>query len=837
MKFSELVDISELRELCESFTSITGAVTAILDLEGDILTASGWQDICTRFHRVHPATASRCRESDTVLAGRLGKGERYNVYKCQNGLIDVAVPITIGGEHVANFFTGQFFFEPPDKEYFIRQAEEFGIDKDSYLEALNNVPIFSEDKVRSMMEFFTRLAQLIGEMGLARKNLKEANAELSTHQEHLEELVMERTAELSRANRELQAEIAERKRAEDALRRSEKKFSLAFQAMPSVLVIASLADGRYMEVNEAFERVMGYRRDEVIGRSSLELNIWQNPEDRAIVLGMLAEGKKVRDLEIGFRSKSGAILVGLYSAEIIEIGTERCLLSLLNDITARKKMEEELRHSEERYRRLYNDTPVMLHSIDPDGRLVSVSNYWLETLGYERGEVLGRRTTEFLTEASRRYATEVILPEYYRTGSCKEVPYQIVKKNGKILDVLLSAIAERDSEGKVVRSLAVMVDVTERKRAEEARRKSEKKFLTVFQAVPALLGITTLAEGRFIDVNETCTRILGYQREEMIGRTSLELAIWESQADRDRVIRALEEQGTVRDIEVNLRGKTGESFVGLTSAEFIDIDGEQYVLTMINDITARKRAEMEIEILNTNLADRAFELETANRELETFNYSVSHDLRKPLTVINGYCQAIQELCSDKLDEQCRRYLGEAYDGTLRMNRLIDTLLNFSRLTHIKPRRETVDLSGMAQAVAAELQLAEPARGVAFRITEGIKANGDANLLRVVLDNLLGNAWKYTGTRDEGIIEFGTTEVDGKPAYYVRDNGAGFDMADAGKMFQPFQRLPGAEECRGFGIGLATVERIIRRHGGRVWAEGEPGKGAIFYFTLGGDRTI
>ena len=638
MKFSELVDISELRELCESFTSITGAVTAILDLEGDILTASGWQDICTRFHRVHPATASRCRESDTVLAGRLGKGERYNVYKCQNGLIDVAVPITIGGEHVANFFTGQFFFEPPDKEYFIRQAEEFGLDKDSYLEALNNVPIFSEDKVRSMMEFFTRLAQLIGEMGLARKDLKEANAELRTHQEHLEEVVMERTAELSSANRELQAEIAERKRAEDALRRSE-----------------------------------------------------------------------------------------------------------------------------ERYRRLYKDTPVMLHSIDPDGRLVSVSNYWLETLGYERSEVLGRRTTELLTESSRRYATEVVLPEFFRTGSCKEVPYQILKKNGEILDVLLSATAERDSGGKVVRSLAVMVDVTERKRAEEARRKSEKKFLTVFHAVPALLGITTLAEGRFIDANETCMRILGYQREEMIGRTSLELGIWESQADRDRVIRALEEHGTVRDIEVNLRGKTGESFVGLTSAEFIDIDGEQYVLSMINDITARKRAEMKIEILNTNLADRAFELETANQELETFNYSVSHDLRKPLTVINGYCQAIQELCSGKLDEQCRHYLQEAYDGTLRMNQLIDTLLNFSRLTHIEPRRETVDLSGVAQAVAAELQLAEPGRRVAFRITEGIKANGDANLLRVVLDNLLGNAWKYTGTRDEGIIEFGTTEVDGKPA--------------------------------------------------------------------------
>ena len=835
MKFSELVDINELHELCKSFTAITGAVTAILDLEGTILTATTeWQDICTCFHRGHPETAIRCRESDTVLAGRLGKGERYNVYKCRNGLIDVAVPITIGGEHVANLFTGQFFFEPPDREYFIRQAEEFGFDKDSYIAALNKVPILSEDKVRSMMEFFTRLAQLIGEMGLASKNLEEANEELHKHQEHLEELVLERTAELSGANRELQAGIAERNRAEKALRESETKFSKAFQSMPSVLVIASLAEGRYTEVNEAFERVMGYRRDEVIGRSSLELNIWQNPEDRANVIRMLAEGSAVRDLEIGFRSKSGAIIVGLYSAEIIEIGAERCLLSLMNDITARKKAEEELRYSEERYRLLYNETPVMLHSIDHDGRLVSVSNYWLETLGYERSEVLGRRTTEFLTEASRFYATEVVLPDFFRTGSCKEVPYQMVKKNGEILDALLSAIAERDSEGKVVRSLAVMVDVTERKRAEEARRKSEKKFLTVFHAVPALLGITTLKEGRFIDINETCVRILGYQRDELIGRTSLQLGIWESQADRERAMRALEEQGTVRDIEINLRGKTGERFVGLMSAEFIDIDGEQYVLSMINDITDRKQAAEEIERLHTDLAARAVDLEMANRELETFNYTVAHDLRKPLTVVNGYCQAIKELCGLNLDETCKDFLQEAYDGTLRMNQLIDALLNFSRLTHVEPRRETVDLSDVAQAVAAELQLSEPARRVVFRITEGIEANGDPNLLRVVLDNLLGNAWKYTATRDEGIIEFGATEVDGKPAWFVRDNGTGIDMADAEKMFQPFQRLPGAETCRGFGIGLATVERIIRRHGGRIWAEGEPGKRTTLYFTLGDD---
>jgi signal transduction histidine kinase len=262
--------------------------------------------------------------------------------------------------------------------------------------------------------------------------------------------------------------------------------------------------------------------------------------------------------------------------------------------------------------------------------------------------------------------------------------------------------------------------------------------------------------------------------------------------------------------------------------------GSHIILLAMEDITERKSAEDKIERLNIDLTARASDLEDANRELEAFNYTVAHDLRKPLTIVNAYCQAIRELCGDKLNEECKGYLQEAYDGTLRMNRLIDALLKFSRLAHVEPRRETVALSAMAHGVATELRLAEPGRRIEFRIADGLSADGDAALLRVVLDNLLGNAWKYTGRREEGIIEFGITEVDGNPAWFIRDNGAGFDMADADKLFIPFQRLPGAKECKGFGIGLATVERIIRRHGGRIWAEGEPGKGATFYFTLAAD---
>lgn len=189
MKLSELLPIAELQELCEQFTALTGAVTAILDLEGNILIATGWQDVCTRFHRVHPGTASRCRESDTVLASRLEKGETYNVYKCRNGLVDVAVPIVFMGEHVGNFFTGQFLTSPPDTEAFAAQARQFNFPPDEYLGALSRVPVFSDQQIRLIMGFFTRLTHLIGEMGVARMKEEAARKELQKSRQLLQTII------------------------------------------------------------------------------------------------------------------------------------------------------------------------------------------------------------------------------------------------------------------------------------------------------------------------------------------------------------------------------------------------------------------------------------------------------------------------------------------------------------------------------------------------------------------------------------------------------------------------------------------------------------------------
>ncbi|MGH2377426.1 MAG: sensor histidine kinase [Candidatus Limnocylindria bacterium] len=242
----------------------------------------------------------------------------------------------------------------------------------------------------------------------------------------------------------------------------------------------------------------------------------------------------------------------------------------------------------------------------------------------------------------------------------------------------------------------------------------------------------------------------------------------------------------------------------------------------------RERSARAADLARLNL-----DLEEANRELESFSYSVAHDLRAPLRAMDGFSQALLRDHGGQLDETGSRHLRFVSESAQEMGRLIDDLLRLSRVSRTEVRRERFDLSAAARAVAEDLQRSSPDRRVEVAIQEGLVANGDPRLLAIALGDLIGNAWKFTRTRAYPRIEVGAFDTEGRQTFFVRDNGVGFDMAYAGKLFGVFERLHPADEFEGTGIGLATVQRIVRRHGGRAWAEGEPDWGATFYFTLEG----
>lgn len=350
--------------------------------------------------------------------------------------------------------------------------------------------------------------------------------------------------------------------------------------------------------------------------------------------------------------------------------------------------------------------------------------------------------------------------------------------------------------------------------------------------------LITDVQGRIIWVNPAFTRLTGYTSQEAIGHTPRLLKSGEhDQTVYSELWDTLLSGNVWRGQLSNLR-KDGSLYTEeQTITPVPDEHGTlSHFIAIKHDVTERQRAREEILRLNEELEQRVrqrtAELTAVNRELEAFSSSVSHDLRAPLRSIQGFSKWLLDDHAEQLDAQGKDYLQRVYAASQRMQRLIDDLLNLARLAGGEMRREKVDLGGLAQTIAAELSQAHPDRSVEFIITRDLAADGDPHLLQVALENLFNNAWKYSSKHRTARIEFGLTEHGGTPVFFVRDDGAGFDPSYAHKLFAPFQRLHSDSEFEGTGIGLATVQRIVHRHGGSIWAEGGVERGAAFYFTLG-----
>lgn len=412
---------------------------------------------------------------------------------------------------------------------------------------------------------------------------------------------------------------------------------------------------------------------------------------------------------------------------------------------------------------------------------------------------------------------------------------------------------ERRVEGRTTELLSLneelQREIAERKVAEDELIDSRRRLADIINFLPdATLVISQ--EGKVIAWNQAMEEMTGISAAQMLGKGDYEYARPFYGEKRpiliDLVLRPNKKEETVYYLfewdndtitaEVFIAAFKGGTYLRAKARPLYDAHGNVVgAIESIRDVTTRKEAEAKVQRLTTELEERVKErtaqLESANRELEAFAYSVSHDLRAPLRAMSGFSHLLLEYYGEKLDDQGRHYLQRMDQVSQRMGKLIDDLLSLSRLTRVEMRRERVDLSALAWDIATELQEREPGRDVEFVIGERLIARGDTQLLRVVLENLLGNAWKFTAKHPQSRIEFGRLNQKGKPVYFVRDDGVGFDMAYIEKIFKAFQRLYPSDQFEGSGIGLATVERIITRHGGEVWAEGDVGKGATFYFTL------
>jgi PAS domain S-box-containing protein len=410
----------------------------------------------------------------------------------------------------------------------------------------------------------------------------------------------------------------------------------------------------------------------------------------------------------------------------------------------------------------------------------------------------------------------------------RDVEMLVTRPDGQQLMAHVCAAPLRDEKGAITGSVIAFNDISQRKKMEEDVKTILRTAMDGFWIVDS--------KARFLDVNEAYCNIVGYCRDELLRMGIQDVELLETPEVTALHIQKVMDVGSDR-FETRHRKKDG-GVVDLEVSVNRMTDGSGRLFVFLRDITERKKGEDALKQAN-------LELTTVNKELEAFSYAVSHDLRAPLRSIEGFTAAILEDHAASLDETAKDYFHRVTTASRRMSQLIDAMLVLARMTKGELREKTVDLSGLAGLVAHELRNKQPERRMSFVITPGIKARGDFDMLRVVLENLLDNAWKFTSKHDAANIEFGvldcglrTAELKSEIAnpqyeivYFVRDDGAGFNMEFSDKLFKPFKRLHGDSEFPGLGIGLAIAYRIISRHGGRIWAEGDVEKGATVFFTL------
>lgn len=409
---------------------------------------------------------------------------------------------------------------------------------------------------------------------------------------------------------------------------------------------------------------------------------------------------------------------------------------------------------------------------------------------------------------------------------------QYRRKDGAVFVGETRVALVRGPRGVPIGFIGIYRDITDRKMAEEKLRESELRYRSLVEDSPDAIVIH---DGwKYLFANRAAVSMLGATNtDDIVGRDVYSTIHPDYQNIVRELMDMISKQGVTSPLrEIMMLRLDGSAFEAESTGTSVILDGTRVFQIVIHDISARKKAEREIQKLGRELEIYTAQLEDTNKELEAFVYSVSHDLRAPLRSISGFATILKEDYAEKFDAQGKDYVERVWSGSERMSQIIEDLLNLSRITRQEINRMDFDLGMLAESVIANIRRTSPRQSVEIVLPQGLRASVDPNLIRIAFENLFENAWKFSSKTENARIEFGTREQDGKTVFFIRDNGAGFDKTYADKLFKPFHRLHTDKEFPGTGIGLSIVKRIIRRHGGTIWAEGEVGKGAVFYFTLG-----
>lgn len=789
--FADLVDIPRLQALLDTLYEATNIPTAVVAADTTVLTKSGWQDVCVKFHRACPATEKLCKESDAYISDHLGEGP-FVSYRCKNGLLDYACPLVVGGRHLATLFTGQLLLQPPDEEFFRSQARMYGFDEEAYLEAVYRVPVLPEEQMPKTLALLVELAGTLVDIG--------------------------------------SASLRERMHARRALSESENRFRVAFEQANIGMVLSEI-DGSITKVNQALIDMLGYSEAELL---STDWGSLTHPDDVAAItdyLPLLLAGERDNfRVESRYLHKDGHIVWAAVAMIIVrnDEGQPQYFMSHVIDISEQKHSDMLLREAmnrleeAQRVARLgswewdtVNDvitgSPEFYRLFECAPRQLARLQDLVEVLHPEDVERVQQEVSDAL-ERRYPYHTE------YRVRRMDN-PWRYIEARGVI---------SYDDRDQPVRMIGTCMDITERKTAERRAEEEERKARAFLDGTRDMVTVVD-PEGRLLYVNASASKFLGGATGEFIGKRMFDFA---HPDDMDTTQRSFE--GWIREkvswasLENRLVSKDGRVLHALWTIMPQFRNGELFeIWSIARDITERKGYEEELKMLNNSLA-------RSNQELEQFAYVASHDLQEPLRMVSSYTQLLARRYQDQLDQDARDFIDFAVDGANRMQRLIQDLLSFSRVTTRGQPMKNLDVHDALGEAVHNLQAAIQESGALVSNSELPWILGDSTQISMIFQNLIGNAIKFHKPDEPPRVHVSARRDAARGGFWVlsvQDNGIGIETRHFDRLFVIFQRLHGKQDYPGTGIGLALCKRIVERHGGNIWLESEAGVGTTFFFTL------